>query len=313
MATDLEKLAHNLEKLEKLRKRTRNAYISVVIYFIFLGFVFFLLSRNRYLFAYSHFQYLFFILLGPFTAEMFIMCKRIRREYKKLYNAVIVRSSLEQYFEIESFNSDYGIPEHDIKATGMIRTGNSFKADDYLKGKYKDVAFMQSDVLMEDRTSITPYIKSKPVTYFRGRWMIFEFNKRFKCNLKIYENTFVLSNTKFSLFSSDGYQKVEFENAEFNKHFNCYTDNQTEAFYLLTPHLIESIEDIRKNTNGGLLMCFKNNLLHVGVNCGRWAFEPPIFSKIDIAEIQVAIRQDINLITKFVDVLSLDENVYRID
>jgi hypothetical protein len=195
----------------------------------------------------------------------------------------------------------------------MIRTGNCYKTDDLIKGKYKDISFMQSDVLMEDRGNISPYIKTKPITYFRGRWMVFEFNKRFKCDLMVFEKAFMLTGKKHSLILDNSIDKIEFESAAFTSHFDCYTNNQQEAFYVMTPQLMEAIEDLRKNTKGALLLCFKNNVLHVGVNSGKWAFEPPIFSPIDVASVGNEIEQDISLITKFVDGLKLNEKVYKND
>ena len=310
-STDMLKLAEELEKLDKLRKSTRNACIATAIVIILLAFIFFYFADSSIIFA--SYQLFFAIVFAGITCEMFDVIRRVRRRYKKLYNAVIVRHSLDQHFEIDEFNSDYGIPIHAINSTNMIRTGNSFKADDFIRGKYKGIGFMQSDVLMEDRATIFDNIKSKPITYFKGRWMIFEFNKRFKCDLLIYEKSFLFSKTKFSVFDRSGYEKVEFENLSFNENFDCYTDNQTEAFYVLTPQLIEAIESVRQSTNGGLLLCFKNNMLHVGVNCGKWAFEPPIFRKIDIEKLMEEIRSDIFLITKFVDELNLDEKPYKID
>lgn len=309
---DMVRLAENLDRLDKLRRQTRNAYIFTAGVYILMAFIIFRIMDSRYL-ASSTLYYSSIYIAATVGTALPITCAKIRRRYKKLYNAVIVRNSLEQYFEVDEFNSDYGVSRGLIESTNMIRTGNNFKSDDFLKGRYKDINFMQSDVLMEDRASFSEYIKSKPITYFKGRWMIFEFNKRFKCDLLIFEKSFMLRKNKFSIFSGNNYDKIEFESAQFNENFDCYTNNQTEAFYVLTPHLMESIEEIRQKTNGALLLCFKNNMLHVGVNCGKWAFEPPIFSPVDVSRVQGEIDSDIQLITQFVDDLKLDEKVYKID
>jgi len=309
---DMLRLAENLEKLDKLRRQTRNSIIFAGVIVLLIIFAMFKLASGKAVIS-APLYYSGVYILCALIGAMPITIEKIRRRYKKLYNAVIVRTTLERYFEIEEFNSDYGIPKGTIDATKMIRTGNNYKTDDLIKGKYKDIYFMQSDVLMEDRASIAPFVKSKPITYFKGRWMIFEFNKRFKCDLMVFEKAFMLTGKKHSLVLDSKIDKIEFESSQFNEHFDAYTNNQTEAFYVMTPQLMEAVEDLRKDTHGALLLCFKNNMLHVGVNSGRWAFEPPIFSPIDVSSVGSQIDDDIRLITKFVDELKLNEKVYKND
>ena len=312
MKNDMIKLAQDLEELDRLRKNTRNAIIITGAFFVLAVFCIFKLAMHKNLVSVPLYYAGVYIFAAIFGAMPLTIAK-IRRRYKKLYNAVIVRNSLERYFEIEEFNSDYGIPKQLIESTNMIRTGNNYKTDDFISGKYKDIFFMQSDVLMEDRASITEHIKTKPITYFKGRWMVFEFNKRFKCDLMVFEKAFMITGKKHSIALDSSIEKIEFEDSRFNEHFRSYTNNQTEAFYVMTPHMMEAIEQLRENTHGALLLCFKNNMLHVGVNSGKWAFEPPIFSPVDVSSVGEEIDSDIKLITQFVDELKLSDKVYMID
>ncbi len=309
---DMLRLAEDLEKLDKLRRQTRNSIIFAGVFILVMTFCMWKLMSPDSPVSLPIYYSSFFIFASVIGA-LPVTIGKIRRRYKKLYNAVIVRNSLERYFEIEEFNSDYGIPKSTIDSTNMIRTGNNYRTDDLIRGRYKDIYFMQSDVLMEDRASYSQYIKSKPITYFKGRWMIFEFNKRFKCDLMVFEKSFMITGKKRMLALDSGIEKIEFESAAFTSHFDCFTNNQTEAFYVMTPQLMEALETLRENTSGALLLCFKNNMLHVGVNSGKWAFEPPIFSPIDVSSVGAEIEKDIMLITQFVDGLKLNEKVYKND
>jgi hypothetical protein len=309
MNKDLLKLADDLEQLEKLRRQTRNSILFIGFVFLLLIFVGYRMTSGKNI-AFIPIYYAVMCIGMALLGALPLTVAKIRRRYKKLYNAVIVRNSLDRYFEIEEFNSDYGIPQQLIESTNMIRTGNNYKTDDLIRGRYKDIQFMQSDVLMQDRAGADLYSNRNSITYFKGRWMIFEFNKRFKCDLMVFEKAFMITGKKHSLFLKSGIEKVEFESSEFNEHFDSYTNNQTEAFYVMTPHMMEAIEDLRKNTHGALLLCFKNNVLHVGVNSWKWAFEPPIFKSIDVSSVGGEIESDIMLITQFVDGLKLDEKIY---
>lgn len=231
-----------------------------------------------------------------------------KRVYKKLYNEVIVRTVFERYFDIKEFNSDYGIPVSAIKNTRMMKMGNTYSSNDFLRGEYKNIAFSQSDVTISEE-HYTGRQKTS-VTYFKGRWMIFDFNKNFDCDLLVHDKSFNYADHRKSLFSKE-FEKIRFENIEFNKTFESYTNNEQEAFYIITPHIMDSMTELREKTNGALIFCFCRNQLHIGVNNRRDAFEPPIFRPIDVESEISDISYDVSIITRFVDELNLDRKVYK--
>ena len=231
-----------------------------------------------------------------------------KRVYKKLYNEVIVRTVFERYFDIKEFNSDYGIPVSAIKNTRMMKMGNTYSSNDFLRGEYKNIAFSQSDVTISEE-HYTGRQKTS-VTYFKGRWMIFDFNKNFDCDLLVHDKSFNYADHRKSLFSKE-FEKIRFENIEFNKTFESYTNNEQEAFYIITPHIMDSMTELREKTNGALIFCFCRNQLHIGVNNRRDAFEPPIFRPIDVESAISDISYDVSIITRFVDELNLDRKVYK--
>ena len=299
---DLFRLAEKLDELEKLRKACLKtigviAVCELIILALVVGFYLLTGVINRLTSA-------LFFLPGLFSYTLAFD----RRRYKKVYNSVIVRQSLERYFEIHEFNSDYGIPYGVILGTGMIRQCKYFTANDFLQGTYKDVEFMQSDVIMRTQD---PKVSRSSVTLFSGRWMIFEFNKNFVCDLLIYEKGIRFAK-KGNVFSPDRLEKLQFENMSFNEHFRAYTDNQNDAFYIVTPHIMEMLEEIRENVRGDLIIIFHRNRLHIGVNNYRDAFEPPLFHPIDVQSLTGEIDEDIGLITKMVDGLKLDEKIYKV-
>ena len=135
------KLAENLDELEKLRKSFRNtiifsiaAAVAVILLIVFLP----LESVSE---ALIRLRYLTNCAIGVMSLGGGMVAEKKRRRYKKLYNAVIVRTVFERYFEIEEFNSDYGVPVAAIKNTRMIKMGNRYYANDFLSGKYKGIDF----------------------------------------------------------------------------------------------------------------------------------------------------------------------------
>ena len=173
--------------------------------------------------------------------------------------------------------------------------------------------FVQADVHIEEKHESRDsdgHTSTTWVTIFRGRWMIFDFNKNFKANIQVSQKWF--GNSKVSNWGNKlKYKKVMMEDEAFNKMFRTYAQNEHDAFYVLTPSLMEKIKQLTNSISGRILLCFIDNKLHVGVQTGEDSFEHGIFSKIDENQITEEISKDIKLITQFIDDLDLDNDLFR--
>ncbi len=242
---------------------------------------------------------------------------RSKKKYSNYYKEYFVLKALKQNFTDVIYKPEAGVSKKAITDTGVIHMGDKFTSNDYISGKYKGVKFRQSDVEMEKERHI--YIPGKDdiskltyyVTLFKGRWMIFDFNKNFKANVCVYENGFL--NKKInSIFSPVKYKKVDLESREFNKDFNVYAVNEEEAFYIITPHFMEKISKLNDVCSGKLILCFINNQLHVGLYNGDDSFEAPSYFRIFSKKSAIkSINKDIKLITMFVDELGLDIDLFK--
>ena len=112
--------------------------------------------------------------------------------------------------------------------------------------------------------------------------MIFEFNQEFNANVQIAQKGFGNNREKnFFVKKEEKFKKVSMESESFNKRFNVFAQNEHDAFYIITPSLMEKIERLDDNNKGKLLFCFINNKLHIGVYDGKDSFEPgSVFKKI---------------------------------
>ncbi len=265
---------------------------------------------------------LFFPLLGyyaPAIPFLFIVAALLmfllftlkkKKAYTKSFKHDLVESILRQTFTELYFEPKRGIPQSTIKSTGMMQMGNRYYSDDYIRGKYKDIGFEQSDICIQNVTSDGK--NTHTVTYFKGRWMIFEFNKEFASDLQVKESGFYYAKRRRGWFTpkDERMNKLKLEDEEFNKGFDVYSSNHHEAYYILTPHIMQSIKTLRDRTHGKLILCFVNSRLHVGVNSNDNAFEAPVFKAIG-EEIVREINQEISIITRFVDELKLDRDIYK--
>lgn len=225
--------------------------------------------------------------------------------YKKAYKAYFVEQNFHKIFTDVIYDHQKGLPASLLSATGMVNTGDVFSSNDLTIAKYKNIGFTQADAEIQtistDSDGNTTYI-----TIFKGRFMIFEFPKKFDFKLE-------LIGKKFRAYRVPGkdsatsrkMSKVKTESEDFNRIFKIYGQDGFETFYLLDPAMIVRIEAIAKYYKNKVLIGFYDNKMLVALDDGKDSFEPPRASKpISEAEETKKIASSVKVITDFVDVIS---------
>ena len=234
------------------------------------------------------------------------------KKYKDAYKSYFVEKNLAKTFTDLKYSHEMGLSRSVLSATQMIDTGDVYGSNDLTTGKYKDVAFTQADVHIQEKHTDSDG-NTQYVTIFKGRFMIFEFPKKFSFRLEVVEKGFGAAMVP-SKNKTNGrkFEKVKLESSEFNKMFRTFAEDGFEAFYLLDPAFIDNILKLGNEYKGKLLLCFLENRLVVGLKDGKDAFEPPsIFKEIDETAESEKINKDIRLITDFVDKLKLDRKLFK--
>ncbi|MBE6157943.1 MAG: DUF3137 domain-containing protein [Firmicutes bacterium] len=294
----------SVEELEVLRKKARNRSLLG----IFIGIV---LTVFFWIILESPFFIFFGIVLGIIISV--IISSKPKREFTLAFKNTYVLKSLKGVFTDLVYEPEKGLDRSVIADTQMMYMGDIYSSNDYIEGKYKDINVVQADVHIEEEHESTDSDGDTTTTYvtiFMGRWMVFDFNKPFKANIQVSQKEF--SNNKVSNWgSSIKYKKVAMEDQDFNNKFRVYAQDEIEAFYVLTPSLMERIKKLSSTIKGSLLFCFVDNKLHIGIYNNEDSFEHGIFTKINEEKIMNEISTDIKLITNFVDELSLDNDLFR--
>lgn len=291
----------DINELEILRKKAvRKVMISMIS---IMSIVFILMY-----FDILHESNMLFFLLLSYIISMAISSPNINK-FKQQYKSIIVLEIFKNVFTDITYRPNYGIPEEDISNTNMMRMGDKYYSNDYIKAKYKNVPFEFSDIKIENEYTDSDGDKHTEIL-FKGQWYIFDFNKKFKADMQVCERFF--RNAKRGGFFDYGkFNKVELEDIEFNKQFNVYAQNELDVFYVLTPNTMERIKELNQKTDGKLLLCFIDNKLHVGLHNSKDLFEQSIFKKIDIEKNNKKVKNEILLITQFIDILNLDNDLFR--
>ncbi len=292
----------SVEELEVLRKKASSSVLKGIIGSIIVAIVLFLI----------HPFIAFFVIVFGIIITVVISNGPIRK-FRLAFKETFVLKSLESNFTDLIYKPESGLDESVISRTGMIDMGDRYSSNDFISGKYKNINVVQADVHIEEEHETTDSdgdTHTTWVTIFRGRWMVFDFNKPFKANIQVCQKGF--GNSKLnSRGTKKKYQKVMMEDQVFNNNFRIYAQDEHEAFYILTPTLMEKMKNLTNKIPGKLLFCFVNNQLHIGIYNNKDSFEHGIFTKIDEEKVTQEISQDIRLITNFVDELNLDNDLFR--
>lgn len=254
---------------------------------------------------------MFFAFITVLTIVL-LLNRKLRANYHKAYKEYFIERNLRAVFSNLEYSHELGLPSSFLYNTGMINTGDRYRSNDYVRARFKNVAFCQADVHIEvedtDSDGDTQYY-----TIFRGRFMVFEFPKEF--NFKL-----ALVGKKFAAFKKPGrdkktgrkLEKFATESPTFNKLIKAYAEDGFEAFYLLDPKTIATLEDITAKHGSGIAFLFVNNQLIIGLSNGKDSFEPPHpFRPIDEAKENAKVISDIKIITDFVDSLSLNRKLFK--
>lgn len=293
----------SIEELETLRKKAKNKFMRGIWISLGLSILSIIITKTPFL--------VFFIIIIGIVITTFSNTKPTR-EFTLAFKKTFVEKSLNSVFTDLKYEPEKGLDYSVIRNTGMMDMGDRYSSNDYISGKYKNINVVQADVHIEEEHQSTDsdgHTTTTWVTIFRGRWMIFDFNKQFKANIQVAQKGF--GNARLYNRGTGRYQKVMMEDQAFNNNFRTYAQDDHTAFYILTPSLMERIKRLTNSVSGKLLFCFIDNKLHIGLQNGKDSFEHSIFKKIDEEKVTNEISQDIKLITDFVDELSLDNTLFR--
>lgn len=226
-----------------------------------------------------------------------------RKQYAAAYKKEIVQAVLERFFDDLTMETDGGFREDWVSAQHFIPTGNRFSSDDLICGSYRGCPFRRSDVCTQQVTSTGK--TTTVTTLFEGPWMIFQFPKEFTHYLLVREKEFLANGKPGGWFSGLHAEKIRMESEPFNAKFEVYAENEHEAFYLLTPHFMEKLEQAEQEIKGRMYYGFIGSEFHVAVDNHENSFEPPVFSAVTESDLK-DIEHQARLIGELIEVLQLD-------
>lgn len=225
-----------------------------------------------------------------------------KKKFAILYKETFVVEILKQNFENVVYTPDKGYDQNTVKNMGLFSVDASFASEDFLQGSYKGVNFTQADVNLNNVKGIKSDSKGRTVIASLGvRMFAFDYPNKEIRGVKVFSNN-LQQRSNFS--NGIKLNKVSMEDVQFNNDFDVLAASEHEAFYVLTPNMMERIRKICAE-NGNVAMYIANGKLYLGMNTTRNAFDANIKDSLSFPEEKMKIEKDVQVIKDIIEVMKL--------
>lgn len=204
-------------------------------------------------------------------------------------------------FDELEYQPQSGLPYDEIRDGAVVACGERqyFHSEDLLTGRYQNIKFSYGDV--ETKYMARSRKRRELRTIFEGQVMVFS---SFDCtktsfgHLQIFEKEF-LSNIQ----GWTAQHKVQTEDEAFNKRFAVFAADPHNAFYILTPRMLEQIVQFADAVDEQIAITFTGPFLYVAIHRTRSMFNGYVDKPI--AQQRQDILDDAELLRQAGDLLIL--------
>ena len=183
---------------------------------------------------------------------------------------------------------------------------NCVDGSDHIKAVYNGLNIELGDVELIDKTEDTDeegHTNTRQDTVFKGQWLTCDFGKELAGQVYVSERS---KKDHRSMKSN-----VTMDNEQFSKRFCVRADDPQEAYYILTPHMMEYILTMADKSGGTVYLSFlREGKMHVAVQTGRDFFE---FGKsnANVEELRQKFLGELRWFTDVIDTLRAEDTLYK--
>lgn len=237
-----------------------------------------------------------------------ITLKEYKGHIKEQLSRSVVPQVLSEVFDQVEYDAYRHISPEVIYASGAFPFGfDKASGDDYIKASYRGVGLELCDLMLEEEVRETSTDSDGNSTsdtsnriVFVGQWLILDFHKELSADLGVFEGL------------RKRYDQIETENAEFNKRYGISCDSVHDAFYILTPNMMEHIMAMDRRAGGKVYLRFlREGKIHVAVNSRRDHFEVGSLNDADLPSLRMKFRGEVRYVTELIDALLTVDTLYK--
>ncbi len=226
--------------------------------------------------------------------------KKTYERFNTVFKSRYVLQTLRELPELSDLKYESSLGQFSFQELGRIGVvpmgaQNLFLTTDSLTGKLGDVSFRSGNVTTAEPSASRR--STVPTELFNGQIIAFSlFDDR-----KISQGRIQVLPEKAAKQMPREAHKVETENAAFNAQFSVYTQDEHNAFYVLTPQVMERIMAFAEAAGESVFLVFEGSCLYVGVQQFRRPFDA--FLDIPLEEQRKNILEDSRIMRCARDVL----------
>jgi len=239
------------------------------------------------------------------------------RSFRSEYKTRIISRVAAFADEGLTYSPDSVIPKEEfVRSRIFLHSCDQYSGEDHFKGKIGKTEIEFSEVTARYLSNTGPGSKQKEdyYVYFRGLFIIADFNKNFKTQTVVLPDRAEKLLGKFgqSLQSVSGGrgELIRLEDPRFEKEFCVYGEDQVEARYILTPSLMERILAFKNKWNKDVYLSFLDSRVCIAISMYKNLFElRPFKPAADYAFLEESLRF-LTLLIEVVDDLNLNTRIW---
>lgn len=171
---------------------------------------------------------------------------------------------------------------------------DTYEGEDHVRGKIGEMELEFSEIRLIKKTKRSKGGTTHGTVY-QGLFFAFTLP------IDLRQNTLILADQAEKMLgrnvgrflqknmSRDGYELVQVESVEFERHYVVYSDNQIKSRVLLKPMVLENLNDFRKKNKQMIDVSIRGNMLYLCMKTNKNHFEPRLWGELvsfkDIREI----------------------------
>ena len=275
-----------VKEMNRVRHRAILGYGLIIFGFISGGVLMVMFSPVILLLGFA------IMILGAFFAKGTV------KEYKNLYKDLFIKRPLTENFDNVHYDWTSGFSEKTVENFQICRMGNRFYSEDLVQASYQGIPFEMSDVIVKTNS---PGQKVDKI-HFQGRILVFDLPNKNLNSVQVYSKMF---RNKTDLTTAVNIQNIEMENVEFNKKFLIRAISPQDAFYLLTPQLMERIMAYSQRFQNIAIHACGNKMVLALNDLSKDSFDADItFKKVSYQEEAAKINKEINDIKAIISIIN---------
>ncbi|MFD0940126.1 DUF3137 domain-containing protein [Pedobacter boryungensis] len=206
--------------------------------------------------------------------------------YKSRFKQEVIGAALNSVDKSLTLDPNRGIVESEFTSSQLFTTSpDRYNTEDLISGKIDKTSFYFAEVHAEYKTEVQTK-NGRQVTWhdiLKGIIFTADFNKNFNGVTVVRPKNFgskIGAWFSKNVYSFGDKNVVELENENFNKNFVIYSTDQIEARYILTPAMMEKINDLNQRSAYTISLSFIDTRMYIAFPLDKNYFEPPVFKTL---------------------------------